>query len=76
MGVCYHVEGQRKNTKADRERPKSEVKMKIGDLVTNFVGQTGIVTVLSDCGTMAWVAWMHSGMKETRIPTRYLKVIA
>ena len=75
MGFCYHVEGQRKNTKPDRERPKSEVKMKIGDLVTNFVGQTGIVTVLSDCGTMAWVAWMHIGMKETRIPARLLEVI-
>jgi hypothetical protein len=57
--------------------------MKIGDLV-EATGQThlrqlpqrGILTNLSDCGTMAWVAWMHSGMKETRIPTRYLKVIA
>jgi hypothetical protein len=49
--------------------------MNIGDLVTCSAGQTGIVTVLSDCQTMAWVAWMHIGMKETRIPARLLEVI-
>jgi hypothetical protein len=36
----------------------------------------GIITNLSDCETMAWVAWPHLGMKEIRIPTRFLKVIA
>ena len=55
-------------------------KMNIGDLVQlkevgSMEQQRGILTNLSDCGTMAWVAWMHIGMKEARIPARYIEVI-
>ena len=57
--------------------------MHIGDLVqlTHLTSQDsrgtqrGVLTNLSDCGTMAWVAWMHLGMKETRIPARYIEAI-
>ena len=59
--------------------------MKIGDLVEApkrealhlpVMYQRGILTNLSECGTMAWVAWINIGMKETRVPAQVLEVIA
>jgi hypothetical protein len=50
--------------------------MGIGDLVQNTVTDgTGIIIKVSGCGTMAWVAWMHLDMNETRIPSRHLEVL-
>jgi hypothetical protein len=53
--------------------------MEIGDLVgvrwADSIEWQGIITRLSGCKTMVWVAWTHLGMKVFRVPAKELKVI-